>query len=243
MAAGLAAGAHVVHTSEVLGLSGLLLGGSLPLPGPARVGILVGRLDIRDLVRTTTSPDAAGGSIPVYTQFVGGNVAVASGPVTAGVALQLHESRFDVDESSGFTLDVGVRIRPLSRLTVAASTHLLPIDLSEHPATEYSAGAEYAVWATRPADGVSARAAARYGVSYRPDGSVDHLVGVGAELAGRLMLDLGVASEAGITERVWRPSVSLGMRFGGYTVALAHGMGTNDVGGTFRVGIDVEFGR
>lgn len=238
---GLAVGAHVVHTSEVLGLSGVLIGGQLPLPGPIRAGVLLGRVDIRDLVRTTTSPDAIGGPVPVYSQFIGGNIALLTGPVAAGVALQLHEARFDSDKSSGLTLDAGVRIRPTARFVIAASTHLLPVNLSGSSATDYFLGAEYAVWERRPQDGLTARAAARYGIAYHPDGGIEHVMGLGAELADRLVLDAGVASEAGITERVWRPSVSLGLRFGAYTIALAHGLGTNDVGGTYRVGIDVEF--
>jgi hypothetical protein len=97
------------------------------------------------------------------------------------------------------------------------------------------------VWDRPATEGLTAQAHLRYGVAFRPDGAVEHLMGIGAELADRLALDAGVASEAGISERIWRPSVSLGLRFGGYTVALAHGLGANDVGGTFRVGIDIEF--
>ncbi len=240
-ARGLAVGAHVFHTSDVLGMSGVLLGGSLPLPKPVRAGVLLGRVDIRDLVRTTTSPDANEGSIPVYTQFVGGNVVVSTGPLAAGVALQLHEARFDSENASGLTLDAGIRLRPVDRLLIAASTHLLPIDFSAQPTTDYFAGVEYTAWDHRPAEGLAAQAHVRYGVAYQPDGTVEHLMGIGAELADQIVVDTGVASEAGIGERIWRPSVSLGLRFGGYTVALAHGLGANDVGGTFRVGIDIEF--
>jgi hypothetical protein len=242
-ASGLAVGAHVFHTSDVLGMSGVLLGGSLPLPRPVRAGVLLGRVDIRDLVRTTTSPDANGGSIPVYTQFVGGNVVVSTGPLAAGVALQLHEARFDSENASGLTLDAGIRLRPVDRLLIAASTHLLPIDFSTQPTTDYFAGVEYTAWQHRPAEGLTARARVRYGVAYQPDGAIEHRMGIGAELADQIAVDAGVASEAGIGERIWRPSVALGFRFGGYTVALAHGLGANDVGGTFRVGIDIEFRR
>ena len=236
-----AVGAHVVHTSATLGLSGLIAGGSLPLPGPLRLGALLGRVNIRDLVRTTTSPDNTGGSIPVYEQFAGATLAFSTGWLVAGAALHLHESRFDIDKTSGVTLDVGVRTHPFSRLVVAASTHLLPINLSKDEATEYLAGAQYTVWERRRENGPHLRAQLRYGVAYRSDGSWEHLMGLGAEMLERLSLDAAVASEPGVVERTWRPSLSLGLRFGGYTIALSHGLGTNDVGGTFRVGLDVEF--
>ncbi len=240
-ASDLAIGAHVVHTSATLGLSGLIAGAGLPLPQRFRVGFLVGRVNIRDLVRTTTSPDNTGSSIPVYEQFVGGTLAFTNAWLTVGTGLHLHESRFDIEKKNGITLDAGVRIRPLHRLLVAASTHLLPVDFSKDPATEYLAGAQYTAWERHTEDGAQLRALIRYGITYRPDGGWEHLIGLGAELHDRLLVDAAVASESGVVERTWRPSVSLGLRFGRYTIALAHGLGTNDVGGTFRVGLDVEF--
>ncbi len=238
---GLAIGAHAVHTSATLGLSGFMAGGSLPLPGPLRVGILIGRVDIRDLVRTTTSPDNTGGSISVYEQFAGGTLAFSSAWLAVGAGLHLHESRFDLEKTNGVTLDAGVRVRPLDRIILAASTQLLPIDFSTNSGTEYVAGAQFTAWERRGEEGLRARALVRYGVTHQTDGGWEHLMGLGAEVHDRLTVDAALASESGVVERTWRPSVSLGLRFGGYTIALAHGLGANEVGGTFRVGIDVEF--
>lgn len=238
----LAVGADAVLTSEVLGLSGLLAATSFRIPGPLRAGVVAGRVEIRDLVRTTTSPDGTDGSIPVYEQFVGIDVGVSHAWLQAGIGLALHESRFDVVSRSGFTIDAGLQARPLDRLTLAASTHLLPLDLSNDANTEYLAAAAYSVIDRNPAEGMQLSASARYGVAYQARGAWEHTLGLGAELARRVVVDVALASESSVTERVWRPSLGLGIRFGGYTVEFGHGLGANDVGGTTRIGLDIRFG-
>ena len=124
---GIGLGVHAVHTGSTLGLSAVLGAGSVAIGGPLRAGIVLGRVQIRDLVRTTTSPDSRDGSIPVYEQFAGATLAGRLGPVQLGTQLQLHESRFDAESETGFVLDFGVRSRPIDRLELAASTHLLPV--------------------------------------------------------------------------------------------------------------------
>lgn len=239
---GLAVGADAVLTSEVLGLSGLLAATSFSIHGPLRAGVVAGRVEIRDLVRTTTSPDGTDGTIPVYEQFAGLDLGLSHGWLSAGVGLALHESRFDVISRSGFTIDAGIQARPLDRLTVAASTHLLPLDLSKNANTEYLAAAGFTLVDRRRADGMRLFASARYGVSYQARGAWEHIVGLGAELAERVVVDVALASESSVAGRVWRPSMGLGIRFGGYTVEFGHGLGANDLGGTTRVGLDIRFG-
>jgi hypothetical protein len=238
----IAVGAHVVHTGSALGLSSLLGAGSLGVLGPARAGIVLGRVQIRDLVRTTTSPDSRGGSIPVYEQFVGITFASAFGPVQAGTQLQLHESRFDFESQTGLTLDFGVRAHPIPRLELAASTHLLPLGFGSDENTDYYLGADYTVIEGHPEQGLQTRLHARYGITRQGAGAWEHVGSVGTELGQVVVLDAGLASEAGYGTREWRPTLALALRFGHYTVSLAHGLGMNDVGGTFRVGLDMELG-
>ena len=235
-------GVQAVHTGSTLGLSGLIGAGSLGIGGPFRAGILIGRVQIRDLVRTTTSPDSRGGSIPVYEQFAGVTLAGSIGPLLLGTQLQLHESRFDVASESGFTLDFGVRATPLPHLELAASTHLLPLGFGTEDNTDYFLGAQYTLLDRRPPEGLSARVHARYGLTRQPAGGWEHIGSLGAELGQVLALDAGVASEAGYGAREWRPALAMALRFGRYTVSLGHGLGMNDVGGTFRVGLDMELG-
>jgi hypothetical protein len=237
----IAVGALVVHTGSTLGLSGLIGAASVGLHGPVRAGVVVGRVQIRDLVRTTTSPDSRGGAIPVYEQFAGFTIAGTVGPVQLGTQLQLHESRFDFESETGFTLDFGVRAHPLPRLQLAASTHLLPLGFGSSDNTDYFVGAQYAVVDRRSEQDTRTRVFARYGITRLAEGSWEHVGSVGAELGQIVALDAGIASEAGYGAREWRPSLALALTFGQYTVSLAHGLGVNDVGGTFRVGLDMEF--
>ena len=88
---------------------------------------------------------------------------------------------------------------------------------------------------------LSVSATARYGFAYQARGAWEHTVGVGAELDRRVALDLALASESGVAGRLWRPSLGLGLRFGGYTIQFAHGLGANDIGGATRVGLDIRF--
>jgi hypothetical protein len=239
--AGLAVAADAVVTSEVLGLSGLLAATSFALPGRLRAGVVAGRVEIRDLVRTTTSPNSTGDAIPVYEQFVGADLGMRVAWVQIGLGVSFHESRFDIASASGLTIDAGMRLNPIDRVTVAASTHLLPVDLSANTATEYLAAGEYMFVRRQPADGLHVRATARYGVAYQTRGAWEHVMGLGAELDGRVVLDLALASESGAVSRLWRPSLGLGLRFGGYTIHFAHGLSANDVGGTTRIGLDIRF--
>lgn len=240
--ADVAVGAFVVHTGSSLGLSGLLAAGSLGVAGPLRAGLILGRVQIRDLVRTTTSPDSRGGSIPVYEQFAGATLAGTVGPLQFGTQLQVHESRFDFLSETGFTLDFGVLARPLPRLRVAASTHLLPVGFGGSEMTDYHFAAEYAVVDRPAAEGTRTQVTARYGVTRLADGSWEHIGSFGVALGRIVAFDVGLACEAGYDTREWRPALALALTFGQYTVSLAHGLGMNDVGGTFRVGLDMEFG-
>jgi hypothetical protein len=239
---GLAVAADAVLTSEVLGLSGLLAATSFALPGRLHAGVVAGRVEIRDLVRTTTSPNSTGDVIPVYEQFVGADLGMRFAWVQVGIGASFHESRFDVASTSGLTIDAGMRLSPIDRVTVAASTHLLPLDLSANTATEYLAAGEYMFLRRQPADGLHLRATARYGLAYHVRGAWEHVVGLGGELDRRVVLDLALASESGAVSRLWRPSLGLGLRFGGYTIRFAHGLSANDVGGTTRIGLDIRFG-
>ena len=237
------AGIDVVHTSDILGLSGILLGGSIPLARPLRAGLVLGRIQIRDLVRTTTSPDSEDGSIPVYEQFGGVQIAFQTPAVQAGALIAVHNARFDFESETGITLDVGLRVNPVRRLTLAAASHLLPISFSDDPATDYFAGAEYIVVDRWVVSSLETQLALRYGATYRNSGDLDHTINLGITVNGLVQVDAAVTNESAYGQREWRPGLAVGLRFGRYTVSFSHGTGVNDVGGTYRVGLDIEFPR
>ncbi len=237
------AGVEVVHTSAILGLSGLILGASIPVHGPLRGGLVLGRMQIQDLVRTTTTPDSEEGSIPVYEQFGGAQIALATPRIQAGAMLAVHNARFDVESETGLTLDVGVRARPFRRLTLAAATHLLPLTLSNESTTDYYAAADYVVFEKLAVSSLETTLAFQYGATLRNSGDLDHTVNVSLTVSELVYVDAAIANESAYGQRDWRPALALGLRFGRYTVEFSHGTGINEVGGTYRVGLDVEFPR
>ncbi len=237
--AGLVVGAEVVHTSDVLGLSGFLVGARYAPRPWLQTGIVLARMDVRDLVRTTTSPNSEFGTIPVYEQLAGLGVGVGSHRVRVAALVRVHDARFDALTESGVTVDIGVRIAPTERLRVAAATHFVPIDLSTDPTTDYYAGAEYALVTAGSLAGARLRVLARYGVTYRPTRDLDHAIGAGAVVGERLRVDAVLISEAAYGSRAVRPALGVALELGRYTVGVARSSGVNDVGATYRIGLDV----
>jgi len=103
--ASLAAGVQVVQTPEALKMGGVLVGADKALGAGWRVGLLYGRIDVRDLVRTTTSPSSEDGSIPVYEQLLGLRTSYRHGALAVGAMLEMHDARFDTERDGGLTLD------------------------------------------------------------------------------------------------------------------------------------------
>jgi hypothetical protein len=226
----------VLQTPDVVGLSGLVAGASTWIGSRIETGVIGGRMDVDDLVRTTTSP-VSSGSIPVYAQFVGVNAGARLGMVTLGALVSLHDVRFDLDHSDGFTTDLGVRVVPFERLTVAAATHWLPADLSDQPNTDFFAGAQYAI-REAPIWGARARVTARYGITLRQHTDADHTVGLGLVLDDQFSVDGAWARETAFGVSQWRPEVAVAFRVGHYTVAVGRGGGLNGLGPTYRIGLD-----
>ncbi len=237
---GLRVGAQVMQTSNILGISGFLLGASLPLTNRIRAGAVLGRMQVRDLVRTTTSPDVEAGSIPVYEQFAGVGVSMGPSWIQVGATVLLHDARFDVLNDGGLTVDLGIRLAPWPRLHIAAATHLLPVDLATEPSTDYFAAVEYVAAERLELPGIHAALLARYGFALRASGDPEHTLGFGAVFGQRVLVDASLTAESGYGGREWRPAVGVGLRFGAYLVSLAHGFSINDLGGTFRIGLDIE---
>ncbi|MFQ6046195.1 MAG: hypothetical protein ACE5PT_07540 [Gemmatimonadales bacterium] len=238
----LAAGLEVVETSDIIGLSGLIAGASYAA-GPGRLGIELARVEVRDLVRTAGSPSSQIGSIPVYEQFVGINAQLSRGRATVAASARLHDSRFDVIDEQGVTVDIGVALAPLSRLRLAGATHFMPFDLKDRATTDYYGAAEYAVLGAIPMLGTSAELLARYGVTRRSSGDVEHSVGLGGALNDRLSIEGALMGESAYGQRSWRPALGITFRVGRYTIGLARSEGLNDLGAAYRVGLDVELTR
>jgi hypothetical protein len=228
----------VIHTSAELGLSGIVAGVSRSVSGNSAVGLVVGRLDVRDLVRTTTTPTEVGGSIPVYTQYAGVAGRTRYGPVYLGALLRLHDERFDVATENGLTFDLGTRVQMSRRLVVAAATHFLPIDLSRQNTTDYYVGVEYELVSAASIGVTRATVIGRYGATYRSAEALEHGVSLGISLASMVRLDAAVTREVGYEKSELRTGLAVSLRAGRYSMEVARSSGLNDLGATYRIGID-----
>jgi hypothetical protein len=232
----------VLQTPDAVGLSGILAGAYHAIADVGLLGVSVGRVEVRDLVRTIDSPLSELGSIPVYEQFVGVYGGLEVGGVHVGGALRGHESRFDAERSSGVTLDFGLRVDPLPRLSVAAATHFLPVTFESDATTDYYAGLRYQA-ATVALWGNPTELVGRYGLSYRNPGGVEHTFGGGVVLNGWLSIDGALSREQAFGSSAWRPAFQIGVVLGRYAATAARGSGINGLGATYRFAFGVDLAR
>jgi hypothetical protein len=237
----LRAGVEVLETPDVLSISGLLGGVSYRVTRSLATQVLIGRIGVTDLIRTTTSPASEPGDIPVYEEMVGVGAALRRGPITGGALLSGHDARFDADRSAGLTMDAGVRLA-LPRLTLAAATHFFPVNGTDRRVTDYYAGAEYDV--VRPhLWGAPGRIVLRYGLSTGERTGPEHGGGLGLALANQFRLDASLVRERGYADAAWRPTLGLQFRVGRYSIAAARATGLNGIGASYRVGLDVDLSQ
>jgi hypothetical protein len=231
----------MVHTSTAVGISGFSGDITTSIGSRSRLGLALGRLDVRDLVRTSTSPSANAGSIPVYTQYAGVGYQFSWSQLTAGALLRVHHEQFDVLSETGATLDMGISWNTIPRLRIAAATHFLPLDLGKAEATDYFAGAEYQLVRSTAVGGIPASVAARYGLTYRSYEALEHAVSVGLLLGELVGLDAALTREAAYGRHEWRPALAVFLRVGHFEVDFARSSGLNDLGATYRVGLSAAF--
>jgi len=240
--AGLRVGIQAVETPDVLGLSGILAGASQSIGPKIAVGVLFGRIQVSDLVRTSTSPLSQGGDIPVYEQLAGLALGASFGPVRTAVLLRGHDARFDLVHGSGLTLDLGASVRPNNRLRIAATSQFVPADLSNRGTERYYAGVEYQVLSLS-AWGTPARFTMRYGAAIRDRRDLEHTFGAGLDLGQRITLDSGLQREEALGNTVWRFVLAIGVRAGRYSVLAARGGSVQGLGANYRVGLDVDLAK
>lgn len=239
--AGLRLGAQVLQTPETLGLSGIVVGASQSLGRRLGVGLVFGRVQVGDLVRTTTSPVSQAEDIPVYEQLIGLALGARIGPVTTAAVLRGHDSRLDLIHASGLTLDLGAVVRPNMRLRLAASSQFAPAGFSNPRTERLYAGAEYLLVDTQ-AWGLPATFRVQYGAAFRERRNLEQSAGVRIGL-GPLTLDHGIHHERAFGDDAIRYVLAVGLRAGRYTVLAARGGGVEGLGANYRVGLDVDFSQ
>lgn len=236
----LAAGAQVVQTPDALKMGGVVVGADKSLGAGWNIGLLYGRMDVKDLVRTTTSPSSVEGSVPVYEQLLGLRTAYRRGGLAVGAMLEMHDAQFDSEHDGGLTLDAGLRLQLHRRLTVAAATHFFPADFGTTDGTDFYLGIEAVPLESAGIAGTSTLLALRYGAAYRASGDLEHMLAAGVLINRQVRVEFAATSESAYGERAWRLGLGLGLRIGRYVITVARGSGLNDIGATYRVGLDVD---
>lgn len=236
----LVAGLDVIQAPTEVGASGLLAAVHVRVPSLGHLGLLYGRMQMNDLVRTTVSPDPQPGSVAFYAHTVGLTWARRLAGTNLGATFAFHENRLDLQQSRRLTFDVGVARQLGASIRVAAATHFLS------PENEPAARDVYGAVGLRLFRGELWEGAGvgtfelRYGVSLAHGFPADHLVGLGFELGTVFGADLQVAHEGGYAAPGWRPVGGLRLAVGQYRVTVARDAGVNDIDSAFRVGLEVQ---
>lgn len=234
-------GLDLIETPAAIGASGLVAAAHVRTARLGRIGLLYGRMEIGDLVRTSSSPDPDGVSIPFFTQTIGATWAGGAGRTGLGATLAYHTTTLDRRHANRWTLDVGARRAVGDRVRLAAATHFFSSLSTSDPAQELYGGVEFRLWhGALWTSGPAASLWSRYGVAVAREFGADHLAGAGLEVGDLLAVDLMVAREGSYGYAGWRPVAGVRFLVGKYRVSFARDVGVNDIGSAFRVGLEAR---
>jgi hypothetical protein len=211
--------------------------------GPiGHAGLVYGRMQIADLMRTSDSPDPLPGGIPHETRAMGLTWTRALSGLAVGATVAFHQNRLDQDRSERWTFDLGVQRRFGDVLRVAAATHFLS-PRGPAAARDVYGALGLRLWrgelwrGSRPA-----RIELRYGVALARGFAADHQTGLGFDLADVFGADVLVVREGGYSAPSWRPAAGVRITVGRYRVTVSRDAGVNDIGSAFRVGLEARIG-
>lgn len=234
-------GVEAIQTPSAVDATGVIATMRVPAGKLGQVGLLFGRVGLSDISQTVDSPDPTGSGIPVYTLALGGTWARLIGRTSLGATLAFHETRLDVSRADRWTLDVGASRALLGdRVRLAAATHFFSSLRTNDPAQDIYAGVEGRIW-SGPASPNRVVVRGRYGISFAHGYTADHQFGAGAEFGKTFAVDLLLAYEGSYSASSWRPVGGLRLAVGKYRVTIARDAGVNDLGSSYRVGVDMRF--
>ena len=228
-----------IETPATIGASGVLAVARVRAAGGA-LGFLYGRMELGDLVRTTVSPDPAGGAIPFYTETAGVTYAHGTGATIVGASALVHDTKIDGQRASRVTFDVGVAraLGPVLRL--AAATHFFSSLSTTHAAQEVYAGVELRLWHGPLWGAQHARFDASYGLTFARGSSADHYLGGRLSFDDRLAAELVLVREQSYCCASLRGTAGIDLGIGRYRLRLARDTGAENLGSAFRVGIEAR---
>jgi hypothetical protein len=234
-------GAEAVHGPSEVGVNGGILTFTARPGGWGTLSVSYGWIGLGDVAYTETSPEALGGSVPVWSQQASVGFAGKPRPdVALGMTLRYVGGRIATLEQSQVGLDLGLQVTAIPHLRLGIATHFLdPGFSSNQRAAGGSAGAEYAssrfvLW------GTDAAVMARYGVTLVQGEDLQHLLGGGVRM-GPLTLDLAAVHEAVADDAVWRSRLGVTLRSGRYRIQIGRDGGVNAFGPAYRFGLTMVF--
>ena len=231
-----------VQGATAIGATGVVAAARARLGRLGAVGVLYGRMQINDLVRTSTSPIPDPGVIAYHTQVVGVTWARSVGRATLGATGGHHSTALDATHQGRWTLDLGASLPVGSRVRVAGATHFFSRLDAADPAQDVYLGVEVLAWRGVPWDGAPETSVhARYGTAVAHGFTADQHVGVGFALGPLVTVDLLASYEGGYAAGGWQPIAAIGFRVSDYRVTVAANPGAAGLGPAFRVGLDVSF--
>jgi hypothetical protein len=231
-----------IQTPTEIGASGVLAVVRIRARPLGYIGLVYGRVGLSDLTRTSDSPDPIGPAVPVFTYALGVTWSRALARSTLGATLAYHETRLDAAQAARVTLDVGgsYALGAGDRFRLAAATHFVSALSVKDPAQDLYAGIEARLW-QGPLWGDRAVVRGRYGLAFGHGFGADHHAGLGLDLGAVVGLDAAVVREGGYGSAGWRPVAGLRVTIGKYRITLARGVGVNDLGAAYRVGVNARF--
>jgi len=231
---------ELIQTPATIGAAGFLGGVRVRVARVGRFGVAYGRIAMRDLVRTSLSPDPDGAPVQYYTHTARVHWSRGFGRATVGAALAFNETRLDVSNRSRMSFDVGARYQVGSRLLLAAATHFFS-RIAASPDQDVFGAAELRLWRGGLWTGSGpATVRIRYGISAANGLGTDHHVGAGIDIGGVLAADVEVVREAGYAAAAWRPVAGIQFRVGRYRIVFAGDTGPRQIGAAYRVGLEAR---
>lgn len=234
-------GVEAIQTPSAVDATGIIATMRVPAGKIGQLGVIFGRVGLSDVTQTVDSPDPSGSGVPVYTLALGGTWSRLVGGTSLGATLAFHETRLDVARADRWTIDVGASRSLIDdRLRIAAATHFFSSLRANDPSQDIYAGVEGRLW-SGPMSGNRVVVRGRYGISFAHGFTADHHFGAGADFGKTIALDLLLAHEGSYGPGSWRPVGGLRLMIGKYRVTLARDAGINDLGSSYRVGVDMRF--
>ncbi len=235
-------GIETIHTQSDIGVNGGIAALALRVGGLVTLHAVYGHIGLGDMVRTETSPEGLGGSIPVFADVLSLGAARRVAPsLVVGAALRLATGRLGDRERSQTGMDVGILYDGLRRVRLGASTRFWdPTFGAAEEAASYSLGGEYRAPGF-PMWGADATILVRYGLTLQHGESAQQLLTGGLVLDDAIELDVGMAHEQAGDEPVVRSRFGLGIGAGRYRIVVARDSGVNGFGATYRFGLAATF--